>query len=86
MKKYRVGGKDPKYPKDARRQHIQGRVTLVATISANGDIEDLCIGQGPEMLQRAAFDAVKTWKYKPFVVNNEPVEVKTVLNVQFSIQ
>jgi len=86
MQRYRVSGKNPKYPKDARRQHIQGSVRLIVTISTNGDIADLCVGQGPEMLQRAAFDAIKTWKYKPFVVNDQPVEVKTVVNVQFLIK
>jgi TonB family protein len=72
-----------KYPSDAKRAHIEGRVVLVATISVFGKVEDLCVSQGPEMLRQAAFDAVKTWKYKPFEVNGQPVEVKTQMNVDF---
>jgi TonB family protein len=84
MARYRTGGKDPKYPSDARRAHVEGRVVLVATISASGNVEDLCVSQGPEMLRQAAFDAVKTWKYKPFEVNGQPVEVKTMMNCDFT--
>jgi TonB family protein len=84
MAKYRTGGKDPKYPSDAKRAHVEGRVVLVATISASGNVEDLCVSQGPEMLRQAAFDAVKTWKYKPYEVNGQPVEVKTMMNCDFT--
>ncbi len=85
MARYRTGGKTPKYPSEAKRDHIEGTVVLVATISASGDVEDLCVSQGPEMLQQAAFDAVKTWKYKPFEVNGKPVEVKTQVNVDVEL-
>jgi len=85
MAKYRTGGKDPKYPSDAKRAHVEGRVVLVATISVSGKVEDLCVSQGPEMLRQAAFDAVKTWKYKPYEVNSHPVEVKTLMNVDFTL-
>jgi periplasmic protein TonB len=84
MARYRTGGKDPKYPSDAKRAHIEGRVVLVATISVFGKVEDLCVSQGPEMSRQAAFDAVKTWKYKPFEVNGQPVGVKTQMNVDFT--
>jgi protein TonB len=60
MTEFRTGGKNPKYPSDARRAHIEGRVVLVATVSVSGNVEDLCISQGPELLRKAAFDAVKT--------------------------
>lgn len=86
MTKYRKGGKDPKYPSDAKQAHIEGGVVLVATVSASGKVEDLCVSQGPEMLRQAAFDAVKTWKYRPFKLNGQPVEVKTTMNVDFSLQ
>ena len=85
MARYRTGGKDPKYPSDAKRAHVEGRVVLVATISVFGKVEDLCVSQGPEMLRQAAFDAVKTWKYKPFEVNGQPAEVKTMMNVDFTL-
>ena len=83
MARYRIGGKDPKYPSGARKAHIEGRVSLEATISDTGNVEDLCVMQGPAMLQQAAFDAVKKWRYKPFVLNGHPVEVKTLISVDF---
>jgi TonB family protein len=85
MARNRTGGKDPKYPSEAKRAHIEGRVVLVATISASGNVEDLCVSQGPEMLRQAAFNAVRTWKYKPFEVNGQQVEVKTQMNVDFAL-
>jgi TonB family protein len=83
MNKYRVGGKNPKYPAEAKRNQIEGRVMLVATVSPAGKVEDLCVSQGPDALRQAAFDAVKTWKYKPVEVKGQPVEVKTMMIVQF---
>ena len=85
MARNRIGGKDPKYPSDAKRAHVEGRVVLFATVSVSGRVEQLCVSQGPEMLRQAAFDAVKTWKYKPFEVNGQTVEVKTVMNVDFTL-
>lgn len=85
MARNRTGGKNPKYPVEAKREHIEGTVVLVATISATGQVEDLCVNQGPVKLQQAAFDAVKTWKYKPFKLNGQPVEVKTQVNVDFDL-
>jgi protein TonB len=86
MARNRVGGKDPKYPSDAKRAQIDGRVVLEATISDSGTVEDLCVSQGPAMLQQAAVDAVKTWRYKPFELNGQPVEVKTLINVDFTLR
>lgn len=85
MNRYRIGGKGPKYPKDAKKAHVEGRVVLFAMVSVSGTVEELCVSQGPEMLRQAAFDAVKTWKYKPFEVNGQAVEVKTVMNVDFTL-
>ena len=86
MARNRIGGKDPKYPSHARKAHIEGRVGLEATISDTGKVEDLCVSQGPAMLQQAAFDAVKKWRYKPFALNDHPVEVKTMIFVDFSLR
>ena len=58
---------------------------LFAMVSPSGKVEDLCVSQGPELLRQAAFDAVKTWKYKPFEVNGQPAEVKTMMNVDFTL-
>ena len=85
MARYRIEGKDPKYPSDAKKAHIEGRVVLEATISETGNVEDVCVLQGPELLQQAAYDAVKRWKYKPFVLDGQPREVKTQVNLDFSL-
>jgi protein TonB len=82
----KIRGKAPKYPLDAMSAHIEGRVVLRATISDSGDVEELCVSQGPAMLQQAAVDAVKRWKYKPFALNGQLVEVKTQINVDFALR
>jgi protein TonB len=73
----------PTYPQMARIAHIQGDVILQATISKNGVIENLRAVQGHPILIQAAMDAVKQWKYKPYILNGEPVEVETQIKVQF---
>jgi len=73
----------PQYPQMARIAHIQGDVLLQATISKNGVIENLRAVQGHPILIQAAMEAVKQWKYKPYILNGEPVEVETTIKVQF---
>jgi protein TonB len=73
----------PQYPQMARIAHIQGDVLLQATISKSGVIENLRAVQGHPILIQAAMDAVKQWKYKPYILNGEPVEVETTIKVQF---
>src|SRR5579864_6375718 len=73
----------PVYPQMARIAHIQGDVLLQATISKSGAIENLRAVQGHPILIQAAMDAVKQWKYKPYILNGEPVEVETTIKVQF---
>ena len=75
----------PVYPAIAKAAGVQGAVSLQATISKNGIIENLRVVSGPAMLQQAAIDAVKQWRYKPFRLNGEPVEVETTVNVVFSL-
>jgi protein TonB len=58
---------------------------LQATISKTGAIENLHVVSGPPMLQQAALDAVKTWRYKPYLLSGEPVEVETEVNVIFTL-
>ena len=48
-------------------------------------MKDLHVVSGPAMLQQAALDAVKTWRYRPYLLNNEPVEVETTVNVIFTL-
>jgi protein TonB len=75
----------PLYPPIAKAARVQGTVQLQATISKTGAIENLKVVGGPAMLQQAALDAVRTWRYKPYLLNNEPVEVETTVNVIFTL-
>jgi protein TonB len=61
-------------------------VVLAATISKQGTIENLRVMSGPMMLQQAALDAVKTWRYRPYMLDGQPVEVETSVNVVFRIE
>jgi len=74
---------EPQYPQMARVAHIQGDVMLQATISKTGTIENLHGVSGHPILIQAALDAVRQWKYKPYELNGEPVEVETTIKVQF---
>lgn len=73
----------PDYPKKARKRRIQGTVIMTATIRKEGDITDLTLVSGDSLLAEAAFAAVKQWKYRPYLVNGQPVAVKTQVQVNF---
>jgi TonB family protein len=75
----------PVYPASALQMHIEGAVELTATISKNGDISAVKIVSGDPRLARAAVDAVKQWKYKPYLLNGEPVEIQTQVTMNFKL-
>jgi periplasmic protein TonB len=75
----------PIYPQIAKSARISGSVVLAATISKNGNIENLRLVSGHPMLVPAAMDAVKQWRYKPYLLNGDPVEVETSITVNFTI-
>jgi TonB family protein len=75
----------PDYPPIAKTAHVAGTVELHATISTDGTIKDLHAVSGPVMLRQAALDAVRNWRYKPYRLNNQPVEVETTINVVFNL-
>jgi periplasmic protein TonB len=75
----------PVYPPIARATGTHGTVVLQATISKNGTIENLHALSGPAMLQQAAIDAVRQWRYRPYLLNGEPVDVETTVNVVFTM-
>jgi len=75
----------PVYPPIAKATGVQGTVVLEAVISRQGTIESLRVVSGPIMLQQAARDAVSAWRYRPYVLNGEPVAVETTVNVVFSL-
>lgn len=75
----------PTYPSIARTAGISGTVALAATISRSGSIENLRVVSGHPMLRQAALDAVKSWRYRPYLLNNQPVEVETTITIVFSM-
>lgn len=75
----------PTYPALARSARIQGTVVLQAIISKQGTIENLTVLTGHPMLAPAAIEAVRQWRYRPYILNNEPVEVETQITVNFSL-
>lgn len=75
----------PAYPPLAQSARIQGVVLLQAVISRQGTIEHLKVLTGHPLLVGAALEAVSQWRYRPYVLNNEPVEVETQITVNFSL-
>jgi protein TonB len=77
---YRV---QPSYPPIARLARVQGTVELRAIISKAGTIENLVVVRGHPMLVKSAIEAVRQWRYRPYLLNNEPIEVETEITVNF---
>jgi len=75
----------PTYPAIAKSARIQGAVVLQAEISKQGTIENLRVISGHPMLVQNALDAVKQWRYKPYLLNGEPVPVETTVTVNFTL-
>lgn len=75
----------PLYPAIARAVHVQGTVVIEAMISKTGRLESVNVVSGPEMLRKAALDAVTAARYRPYLLNGEPTEVRTTYSVVFSL-
>lgn len=75
----------PQYPEDARHRRIEGQVFLRAVVDKNGDVESLTLVQGHPLLAPAAIQAVKQWKYKPYLIDGKPVAVETQITVAFQL-
>ncbi|MGA8868334.1 MAG: TonB family protein [Candidatus Sulfotelmatobacter sp.] len=75
----------PTYPPSALRMRVEGSVELVATVSAQGDITSLKVLRGTPLLAHAAEDAVKQWKYKPYLLDGKPVDIQTQITVIFKL-
>ncbi len=75
----------PRYPQLARAMRAEGTVVLAATIGKDGAIKNLRVVSGPAVLQQAALDAVSQWRYRPYLLNGDPVEVETTVNVIFKL-
>lgn len=76
---------EPTYPPLARAARVQGEVVLSAIINTNGEIQNLQLVSGHPMLVQEAITAVKQWRYKPYLLNGQPVEVETTITVIFSL-
>jgi len=76
---------EPTYPALAKSARVQGTVLLTAFISQEGTIENLQLVEGHPMLVPAALAAVKQWRYKPYLLNGQPVEVETQITVTFTL-
>jgi protein TonB len=82
---YLVQQVQPVYPAIARTARIEGTVVLAAVINRDGTIQGLHAVSGPPMLVGAAMDAVRQWRYRPYTLNNQPVEVETQISVIFTL-
>lgn len=75
----------PTYPSEAGRARIEGTVVLWAVIGKDGSVQDVRIESGLPILAQAAIDAVKQWRYKPYLLNGEPVEVDSRITINFTL-
>ena len=76
---------NPFYPPNAKAECMQGPVMLTAIVAKSGHVENLQVVSGSPLLAESALEAVKQWIYQPYLLNGEPVEVETTVNVNFSI-
>jgi TonB family protein len=76
---------EPEYPQEARDKHIEGTVVLQMQISEAGDVKDARLISGHPLLAPPAIEAVKQWKYKPYLLDGEPVQVETRATVDFRL-
>jgi TonB family protein len=76
----------PDYPAMAKRAQVEGEVTVSAVIDINGKLTNMKAVSGPTMLQQAALDSLRTWKYEPAFLNDKPVPVQTSITVKFRLR
>lgn len=75
----------PGYPAIARTARVSGTIVLHAIIAKDGRVQELTYVSGPPLLIKAAMDAVRQWRYRPTMLNGEPVEVETTIDVVFNL-
>lgn len=75
----------PQYPAIARAMHLGGTVQLQAIITKAGIVENIRVLSGPAVLQQASIDAVRQWRYRPYLLNGQPVDVETTIAVVFTM-
>jgi periplasmic protein TonB len=74
----------PTYPPSAWNHYVSGKVVLDAVVSETGSVESVKVVSGPKVFEQAALDAVKTWRYKPYLVNDRPARVQTTVTLDFN--
>ena len=77
---------EPQYPRNAVVTHTQGAVQIEATVDKEGRVINPKVVSGPFMLAPAALEAVRQWRYKPYYLDGEPVEVQTQITINFKSQ
>ena len=75
----------PAYPHQAIQMHVQGAVQLKAMIDRQGRITSVQVVKGDPMLARSAVEAVKQWRYKPYFLDGQPVDIETQITVNFKL-
>ena len=75
----------PQYPPDAGRERIEGTVVLLAVIGKDGTVQDVRVQSGLSMLAQAAIEAVKQWRYRPYLLNGKPVEIDSQITITFNL-
>jgi protein TonB len=75
----------PKYPTEAGRERIEGVVVLMAVIGKDGTVRDVRVESGLPLLAQAAIEAVKQWRYRPYFLNGEPVEIDSLITINFNL-
>lgn len=75
----------PQYPPEAGRERVEGTVILMAVIGKDGAVKDVRVESGLPLLAQAAIDAVKQWRYKPYLLNGEPVEIDSRITINFTL-
>jgi protein TonB len=75
----------PNYPPEAGRARIEGTVVLLAVIGKDGTVQDVRVKSGLQVLAQAAIEAVKQWRYRPYLVNGEPVEIDSQITINFTL-
>jgi protein TonB len=75
----------PAYPSNALRMRVEGPVKLMATVGKTGSVTEVKVVSGDQLLTQSAVDAVKQWKYKPYLLNGDPVEIQTEISINFKL-
>ena len=83
MASYLISHPDPEYPTLARLAHIQGQVIMQAVVAKDGSVSTVRVLRGNRLLRRAAEEAVRTWRYRPYRFGGRAIDVATIVTVDF---